>query len=82
MYMRTSNCRNSSACACACQPKTRDRRQRRVCASGVRDDERRAARRLVYPVIDGVFGALVYGEGDGSNEGYAEEGRPDACTYC
>jgi hypothetical protein len=32
---------------------------------------------LVYPVIDGVLGALVYGEGDGADEGYAEQRRPD-----
>jgi hypothetical protein len=32
---------------------------------------------LIYPVIDGVLGALVYGEGDGADEGYAEQRRPD-----
>jgi hypothetical protein len=46
---------------------------------GIGDDERRAAGRLVYPVIEGVLGALVDGEGHGSDESDAEEGRPNAC---
>lgn len=76
---RTCYCRNGSTCACTCQPKTCNCRERGVCAFGIGNDERRAAGSLVYPVIEGVFGALVNREGDGSNEGYTEKRRPD--TY-
>jgi hypothetical protein len=74
MILHTSNCRDCGTRACTCKPKTCYRRQRWVCAPGIRDNERRAAGSLVYPVIDGVLGALVYGEGDGADERYAQEG--------
>jgi hypothetical protein len=77
--VRTSNRRDCCAGACARQPKTCDGRQGGGCAGCVGDDERRAPSGLVYPVIDGVFGALVDGEGDGSDERDAEKGRPDTC---
>jgi hypothetical protein len=77
----TSDGRDCGTRACTCQPKTCYRGQRGVCAPGVCNDERRAAGGLVYPVIDGVLGALVYGEGDGADEGDAEEGRPDTCAH-
>jgi hypothetical protein len=79
MWSRTCYCRDGSTRACTCQPKACDGRECRICASGVGNDKRRAAGGLVYPVIESVFGALVYREGDGSDEGYAEERRPD--TY-
>jgi hypothetical protein len=82
MVFHTSDGRDGSTCACTRKPKTCYCRQSWVCASGICDDERRAAGSLVYPVIDGVLGALVYGEGDGADERYAEEGRPDTCARC
>jgi hypothetical protein len=77
---RTRNCRDGGARAGACQSKARYCRQCGICALGIGNDERRAAGCLVYPVIDGVLGPLVYGEGDGADEGYAEKGRPNACA--
>ena len=33
---------------------------------------------MIDTVVEKIFRLLVYGEGDGANEGYARERRPDA----
>lgn len=46
---------------------------------GVCGDEGGGAGCAEDTIIDGIFGPLVYGEGDGAHEGYACERRPYAC---